>query len=217
MPTLSADMLLMAYRRGLFPMSERRDDPEIFWIEPRQRGILPLESLHVSRSLRKAVRHAGLTVTCDHAFTAIIDLCAAPTPTRPESWINATIRAVFIELYQRGAAHSVEVWQEDRLVGGLYGLALGGAFFGESMVSRVTDASKIALVHLVGHLRRGGFVLLDTQFLTSHLASLGGIEIARRDYLRRLLPALEVEAVFYPELAPDPLPWVARDWANMAE
>ncbi len=177
-------------------MAEDFDDPTIHWIEPQRRGVLPLEGLHVPRSLRKTIRRGGHEIRVDSAFEQVIRGCAAPTPARPQTWLNAELIGLYVELHRRGHAHSVEVWQADRLVGGLYGLALGGAFFGESMFSRVTDASKIALVDLVGRLRAGGFTLLDTQFLTDHLQRFGAVEISRAAYLARLRRALGIGAVF---------------------
>ncbi len=170
-------------------MAEARDDPRIFLVEPDQRGIIPLDGFYVPTRLRRTVRADGVTVRVDTAFDAVLDACAASGPGREDSWINAPIRRLCIELNARGQAHSIECWRDETLVGGLYGVTLGGAFFGESMFSRERDASKIALVHLVARLRRGGWRLLDTQFLTGHLSQFGAIEIPRIAYLKRLQTA----------------------------
>jgi leucyl/phenylalanyl-tRNA---protein transferase len=191
---IDPELLLRAYAAGIFPMSDARDDPDIFWVEPKRRAILPLDGLNISHSLAKTVRQNRFTVTSDKAFTDVIRLCAAPTPGRDDTWINAGIEQAFIDLHQQGRAHSVECWLDDKgerkLVGGLYGLALGGAFFGESMFSRASDASKTALVWLVARLRIGGFQLLDCQFMTEHLGGLGAIEISQKRYLGLLASAL---------------------------
>ncbi|MBL9051630.1 MAG: leucyl/phenylalanyl-tRNA--protein transferase [Tabrizicola sp.] len=180
---------------GIFPMSDGRDDPEIHWVDPRRRGIMPLDGFHLSRSLARRLRREDLRVTVDQAFPAVVDACA----DRPETWISQRIAALYERLFQLGHAHSIEVWDQGRLVGGVYGVTLGGAFFGESMFSRVRDASKIALAHTVHRLNAGGFCLFDTQFLTPHLASLGGQEITRDEYHRRLAAALDVRAEFQPK------------------
>lgn len=205
MTLLSAEQLLHAYSMGIFPMARERHDPDLYWVDPDSRGIIPLDTFHVPRSLRKTIRRKKFAVTCDKAFLPVMRLCAAPAPDRPESWINETIVALFAELHGQGHAHSIEVWQDGVLVGGLYGLALGGAFFGESMASRVTDASKVALVHLVAHLKAGGYSLLDTQFLTEHLSRFGAIDIPRADYHARLARALRTPAIFSSIMAQDPL------------
>lgn len=197
---LTADQLVRAYSMGVFPMARHRDDPRLFWIDPEERGILPLETFHLSHSMRKVLRHTDLAVRCDSAFEDVIGLCAEQAPDRPETWINSEIFRLFVELHRYGFAHSVEVWREDTLVGGLYGLSLGAAFFGESMFSRETNASKIALAHLVARLRLGGYSLLDTQFVTEHLARFGAVEIPRRDYLQRLADAIGRRGVFYGDL-----------------
>lgn len=189
---LTPKMLLFAYRQGVFPMSESRDDPEIFWVDPRQRGIIPLDRFRVSRSLARTLRRGQFTITFDTAFEQVLHGCA----DRDETWINPTIHALCLSLHHEGHAHSVEVWQNDRLVGGVYGISIGAAFFGESMFSRATDASKVALAYLVDRLRRGGYQLFDTQFLTPHLASLGAIEIPRAQYHRLLAAALAQSASF---------------------
>lgn len=198
--TVTPAMLLRAYALGIFPMAESRDDPAFHWIEPRRRGILPLDGFHVSRSLARRLRHAGWHVTTDHAFRAVVVGCA----DRPETWINAPILALYEALFASGHAHSLEVWEDEALVGGVYGVALGAAFFGESMFSRRTDASKFALAHLVRHLQAAGFVLFDTQFLTPHLASLGGIEVSQHAYRERLARALRQDASFGPPAALPP-------------
>ena len=181
---------------GVFPMADEYDDPGINWIEPRRRGIIPLDGFHVPRSLAKAIRRGGFEIRVDHGFQAVIRACAEPTPGRPRTWLNETLIGLYVELARRGFAHSVEVWRDGALAGGLYGLALGGAFFGESMFSRVRDTSKIALVDLVSRLRAGGFALLDAQFLTAHLERFGAVEISRAVYLRRLRLALVQPAAF---------------------
>jgi leucyl/phenylalanyl-tRNA--protein transferase len=193
---LTPDLLLRAYARGVFPMAESAQDPEIFWVAPDRRGIIPLDGLHISRSLGKTLRTHSWRIEFDGDFGAVIAACAAAKPGRDGTWINATISGLFTELFARGYAHCVEIRDGDELIGGLYGLALGGAFFGESMFHRRTDASKVALVHLVERLKTGGFALLDTQFLTEHLASLGAIEIPRADYERLLAAALSMPADF---------------------
>ena len=196
---LTPDLLLRAYAAGVFPMAESRDDPEVFWVDPRDRGVLPLDGFHLSRTLRRRLRAGTFGVSTDQAFEAVVDGCA----DRPETWINDTIRALYADLFRLGRAHSVEVWEEDALVGGVYGVALGGAFFGESMFSRRTDASKVALTYLVDRLRQGRFTLFDTQFLTDHLASLGAVEVPRDTYHALLGKALSEHADF---TAPGALP-----------
>lgn len=183
-------LLLSAYAQGLFPMSDGADDPAVHWVEPRIRAILPLDAFHLGHSLRKTIASERFVVTTDTAFAEIVALCGAAAPDRPSTWINGVIRASYSELFARGHAHSVECWQDGALVGGLYGVTLGRAFFGESMVSRARDASKVALAHLVARLRTGGWALLDCQFQTPHLASLGAIELPQRAYLARLHSAL---------------------------
>lgn len=198
---LKPELLLQAYAAGVFPMAESRDDPEVFWVDPRLRGILPLDGFRISRSLARRIRRGQFRVSFDRAFVGVIDGCAA----RPETWINETIRSLCLSLHALGSAHSVEIWEGPELVGGVYGITLGGAFFGESMFSTRTDASKVALAYLVDRLRAAGFVLFDTQFITPHLASLGAVEIPRADYRRRLAAAIEVRAQF-PARAPIPSP-----------
>lgn len=187
---IDPDLLLRAYAMGVFPMSDARDADSIYWVEPKRRAVLPLDGFHLSRSLRRTLLKGRFRVTADRAFGDIIALCAEAADDRPETWINHQIEDVFVALHARGFAHSVEVWDGDRLVGGLYGLALGRAFFGESMVSRATDASKVAIAALVARLRLGGFTLLDCQFQTDHLASLGAVEIGRGRYNALLGAAL---------------------------
>lgn len=189
---ITPQLIVRAYCSGIFPMSEDASDDDIFWVSPELRGIIPLDGFRLSTSLRKAMRKSGFQIKVDTDFNAIIEACATVGSERETTWINGTIRAVYGELFTLGIAHTVEVWEGSELVGGLYGLAIGGAFFGESMFHRKTNASKIAMAHLVERLKAGGFVLLDTQFLTPHLASLGGIEIPREDYEERLADALEV-------------------------
>jgi leucyl/phenylalanyl-tRNA--protein transferase len=198
MRTLTADMLVRAYAAGIFPMARHRDDPRLYWIDPDQRGILPLADFRVSHRLRRTLRGAAFEIRCDTAFEAVLRACGEPTPDRPDSWINESIVRLFVELHRLGLAHSVESWSDGALVGGLYGLALGGAFFGESMFSRRTDASKVALVHLVARLKAGGFTLLDTQFVTDHLRQFGAVEISRHEYRWRLSAALVTPARFDP-------------------
>jgi leucyl/phenylalanyl-tRNA---protein transferase len=190
--TLTADILLRAYSIGLFPMAESSDASALFWVDPTLRGVFPLDGLVVSRSFARAVRSDRFEVRADSCFDAIVAACA----DRDKTWINAEIRRLYGELFKVGHAHSIEAFEQGQLVGGLYGVCLGAAFFGESMFHRARDASKVALVHLVARLRLGGFQLLDTQFVTPHLASLGAREIAREDYLRRLKSALDLEADF---------------------
>ncbi len=192
----SADDLLACYRRGVFPMADARHDRRIFLVEPARRGILPLDGLRISRRLARTVRSDRYGVRIDTDFAGVVAACAAPAPGRMETWINRTIETLVLQLFARGQAHSVEAWREGRLVGGLYGIALGAAFFGESMFSIERDASKVALVHLVARLRAGGFVLLDAQFVTDHLAGLGAVEIPKTDYRRRLDQALSLKANF---------------------
>ena len=190
-PAITPDILLRAYSIGLFPMAESADDPEIFWVEPETRGILPLDGFHVSKSLAKTVRQRTFEIRLDTAFEQVMEGCAAPADGRESTWINSTIRKLYLELHRMGHAHSVEAFDGDELIGGLYGVSLGSAFFGESMFSRRTNASKICLVHLVEHLRAQGFTLLDTQFTTEHLKTFGAIDVAKDDYLALLKPAID--------------------------
>lgn len=189
---VTPELIVRAYSAGIFPMAEDAEDEDLFWVSPELRGILPLDGFHASKSLRKAMRKSGWDIRVDTEWDGIIEGCATVGDDRATTWINGTIRAVYGELFRRGVAHTVEVWDGADLVGGLYGLAIGGAFFGESMFHRRTDASKMAMAHLVDRLNAGGFQLLDTQFVTPHLASLGGIEILRADYEDRLAQALTV-------------------------
>ncbi|TBD04445.1 leucyl/phenylalanyl-tRNA--protein transferase [Rhizobium leguminosarum] len=190
-PGITPEILLRAYSIGLFPMAESADDPEIFWVEPELRGVLPLDHFHVSKSLAKTVRKKSFEIRFDHAFDQVIAACAEETSGRPSTWINRTIRSLYSTLFDMGHAHTVEAWEGDELVGGLYGVSLGSAFFGESMFSRRTDASKICLVHLVDRLRERGFTLLDTQFTTEHLKTFGAIDVPKADYAEMLSAAME--------------------------
>lgn len=194
---LTPEILLSAYAEGLFPMAETRGDPTLYWISPESRGIIPLEGFHIPRRLARTVKSDRFTVKIDTAFETVIRTCASPAPGRKESWINDEIVSLYTSLHQRGHAHSVECWREGRLVGGLYGVRLGAAFFGESMFSAERDASKVALVHLVARLIGGGFTLLDAQFLTDHLSQFGARAIPREDYLVLLEEAISRQAEFY--------------------
>lgn len=204
MTRITPEILLQAYAHGLFPMAEDRDDPELFWVDPERRGILPLDGFHLPRRLARTVRSDTYRVTLDRAFPAVLDACAAPTPERPRTWINDEIRRLYTALHRAGHVHSIESWQDGRLVGGLYGVRLGGAFFGETMFSTARDASKVALVHLVARLKAGGFVLLDTQFTTPHLQQFGAIEVSRFRYRRLLADALAHEGDIH--ALPDEIP-----------
>ena len=197
---LTPDILLQAYAAGVFPMAESADDPELFWVDPTRRGIIPLDGFHVPRRLKRVLRRGDFGISVDRDFSAVMQGCAEASETRPSTWINDEIVRLYTALFERGAAHSVECRIAGELVGGLYGVSLGAAFFGESMFSRATDASKVALVHLVTRLRVGGYRLLDTQFLTPHLAQFGGIEISRARYRRLLAEALRYRAVFPADL-----------------
>jgi len=206
MVELSAELVLKAYACGLFPMAECKDDPSVFWVDPDWRGVIPLDAFHLPRRLARTVRSDKFQITVDRDFDQVIRKCAESTPKRAESWINGGIVEVYNELHRQGNAHSVECWRGRQLVGGLYGVSLGAAFFGESMFSRQRDASKVALVHLVDRLRAGGYDLLDTQFVTPHLSNFGAVELPRGTYLERLRAALERQATFYPfesEILPD--------------
>ena len=185
--TITPEVLLRAYAIGIFPMAENADDPSIHWVEPRIRGIIPIDAIHISKSLTKTIRSNRFDVRVDHDFHGVISGCA----TRPgDTWINSRIKSLYGALFERGFVHTVEVYQDHQLVGGIYGVSIGSAFFGESMFHRVTDASKVALVHLAARLIHGQYELLDTQFLTPHLATLGGIEIPRDEYQTRLVNAV---------------------------
>jgi leucyl/phenylalanyl-tRNA--protein transferase len=193
---VTADLILRAYRLGLFPMAETREGDRLYWLDPEQRGILPLDRFHLPRRLLRTVLSDRYEVSANENFAAVIAACAEPAPGRLDTWINPMIERLFTELHESGHAHSVEVWQDDTLVGGLYGVALGGAFFGESMFSRARDTSKVALAHLVARLRLGGFTLLDTQFVTSHLSQFGATEVPRAAYKALLEKAVAVDALF---------------------
>jgi leucyl/phenylalanyl-tRNA---protein transferase len=194
---ITPEVLLKAYAAGIFPMAEDADDPSLFWVEPRERGIIPLEGFHVTKRLARTVRSDAFTIRIDYDFDAVIDGCAAPGFDREKTWISRRIRELYGALFDAGHCHTVEVYRDDRLVGGLYGVRLQSAFFGESMFHTERDASKVALVHLVARLRKGGFRLLDTQFVTSHLEQFGAVEIPRRDYKRLLQSAMESKAEWY--------------------
>jgi leucyl/phenylalanyl-tRNA--protein transferase len=195
-PILTPAILLRAYAEGIFPMAERRGDTDLFWVSPEMRGIIPLDAFHIPKRLARTVRSDRFKVTADMAFADVMRACAEPADDRPESWINDEILRLYTALHAAGHAHSIECWRNGKLVGGLYGVKLGGAFFGESMFTRERDASKVALVHLVARLRRGGFSLLDTQFLTAHLARFGTIEIPRAQYHDLLARAISHDAEF---------------------
>ncbi len=191
---LTPDVLLKAYACGIFPMAESADDPALFWIDPEERGVIPLDAFHVPARLARTVRTTRFRVVCDHDFDAVIEGCAEPGPKRARTWINAPIRKLYRGLFDMGHCHTVEVYDGEELVGGLYGVSLGRAFFGESMFHRARDASKIALVHLVARLRLGGFELLDTQFLTDHLKTFGATEVPQERYGKLLVKAIRAEA-----------------------
>ncbi len=193
---ITPQVLLKAYACGIFPMAESAEDNALYWIEPERRGILPLDHVHVPQRLARTIRQGGFTVRIDHDFEAVIEGCAAPRSGRRSTWINGRIRSLYRDLFALGHCHTVEVYEGDRLIGGLYGVHLGRAFFGESMFSRARDASKIALVYLVARLKFGGFVLLDTQFVTGHLARFGAIEVGRTEFQRLLEGALAGGAGF---------------------
>lgn len=195
---IPTDLLLKAYASGVFPMAESASDPEVFWVRPETRGIIPLDTFHIPRSLRKTMRQGRFEIRFDSAFAGVIDACAEAREERKSTWINQPIREAYIGLFERGHCHSVEAWHDRKLVGGLYGVTLGRVFFGESMFSREADASKACLVRLVERMRERGFVLLDTQFTTEHLKRFGAIDVPRGKYERMLEDALEGEAVFFP-------------------
>jgi leucyl/phenylalanyl-tRNA--protein transferase len=194
---LTPDLVIRAYRAGIFPMAEDASSSDVFWVSPDERGILPLDSFHVSRSLRKAMQSTSFSIRVDTDFIGVIEGCANFGTDRDTTWINPSIKKIYGQLFVRGLCHTVEVWDGDELVGGLYGLSIGAAFFGESMFHTKTNASKMALVHLVDRLRAGGYQLLDTQFVTEHLKTFGGIEIPREDYELRLAEALQHEGDFF--------------------
>lgn len=191
------DDLIACYRRGVFPMADARDDDTVYLVDPEERGVLPLESFHVPRRLARTVRDDPFEIRIDTAFERVVEACAAPRPGRAETWINRPIRRLYGELYARGQAHSVEAYWRGALVGGLYGVSLGAAFFGESMFSEMSDASKVSLIHLVARLKVGGYRLLDAQFMTNHLAQFGAREISRAQYQARLQAALAETGDFY--------------------
>ena len=193
---ITPSLLLRAYACGIFPMADSADDPTLYWVEPRLRGVLPLDQFHVPRRLARTVRSGRFEIRVDTDFEGVVAGCATPRPGRRITWINEPIRRLYGELFRLGHVHTVEAWREGRLAGGLYGVKLGAAFFGESMFSFERDASKVALVHLVTRLRSGGFKLLDAQFLTVHLAQFGAVELPREDYLKLLDEAVAGEAVF---------------------
>lgn len=197
---LSPELLLSGYAQGVFPMAQSRDDPRLYWFDPELRGIIPLNNFHISRSLARVILRRTFTISTNTAFSAVVEGCAA----REDTWINGQLFALYDVLHRAGFAHSLEVWQDGMLAGGVFGIALGGAFFGESMFSARTNASKVALTYLVDRLRQAGFTLCDTQYLTPHLASLGGIEIPRADYRARLAEALTVNADFNAPETPSP-------------
>jgi len=197
MSSFGTEELLDCYRRGIFPMADSREDPRVFLVDPDMRGIIPLDKLHISRSLAKFMRQMSFEMTYDQAFEKVISKCAEAAPDRENTWINPGIEFLYSKLHAAGHAHSVEVWDAEKLVGGLYGVSIGGAFFGESMFSRATNASKVALVKLVEKLNLGGYVLLDTQFMTEHLESMGAVEISRDNYLGLLEKALNIKARFH--------------------
>ena len=196
MPDLTPDMLLRAYSIGVFPMAEDRDDPELVWVDPRMRGIIPMNKFHVPRRLRRTVRNDIFEVTFDRDFADVIESCAEATEGRPRTWINSRIVDLYTSLHFKGHGHSVECWQDGDLVGGLYGISLKGVFFGESMFSRATDASKVALIHLAAKLSVGGFAFIDTQFITKHLSRFGAIEVPRNEYRGLLAAALKFDPEF---------------------
>ena len=200
---LTPQIVLDAYSKGLFPMAENRRDKQLFWIDPEVRGILPLDNFHIPRSLKKKIRNNSFEVRFDHNFAAVIRACAQQKPKRRETWINDEIIELYTKLFCMRHAHSVECWQEEKLVGGLYGISIGGAFFGESMFSSERDSSKIALVHLVARLNLAGFTLLDTQFITDHLKQFGAIEISRVEYHKILNGALNLNVGFHLEVSLD--------------
>lgn len=193
---IPTDLLLKAYASGVFPMAESAADPEVFWVRPEVRGVIPLDAFHVPKSLKKIVRQGHFDIRVDTDFAGVIDACAEEREERRSTWINTPIREAYIRLFDQGHCHSVEAWQGERLVGGLYGVKLGRAFFGESMFSRETDASKVCLVHLVERLRQRGFALLDTQFTTEHLKRFGAIDVPRGRYEKLLQEALKGNARF---------------------
>lgn len=210
MSAITPQVLLRAYTAGIFPMAESAEDNALYWIEPEERGVIPLDGLRISHSLKKTVRRRPFHIRIDHDFPAVIDACAARTPERKTTWINARIRALYTQLARMGCCHSVECWRDGELVGGLYGVRIGAAFFGESMFSRCPDASKVALVHLVARLRAGGFRLLDAQFVNPHLERMGAVAVAKDRYRRLLDEALVEQADFFAFSADDDAGTVLR-------
>ncbi len=198
---LSPELLLHAYSIGVFPMAESADDTEVFWVDPKRRGILPLDGFHISRSLKKRIRTCGYDISFNRDFSGVVHGCA----DRKETWINQEIHDAYCQLHDMGHAHSIEVWDNLELIGGVYGVSIGGAYFGESMFSRRKDGSKIALAYLTHHLAALGYVLIDTQFITDHLASLGGVEISRADYQSRLATAIAIDDIVF---ADSPVPTI---------
>ncbi len=196
MSTITPHILLQAYSAGIFPMAETAEDNALYWVEPDERGVIPLRALHISHSLKKQIRKQPFEVRIDTAFAHVMAECAAKTEMRKATWINQRIRTLYTQLHKMGCCHSVECWQDGKMVGGLYGVKIGAAFFGESMFSRVTDASKVALVHLVARLNAGGFALLDAQFMNPHLLTLGAMPVSKADYQKMLAPALEATGDF---------------------
>ena len=201
MTRLTPKLLLGAYASGIFPMAESRHDRGLFWVDPDVRGVLPFEAFHIPRRLRRTLRRRPYQIRCDAAFDDVLVGCAEVTSDRPETWINQEIEGLYRALFDMGFAHTVECWEDGELVGGLYGVSLGAAFFGESMFSRARDASKVALCHLVARLERGGYRLLDTQFVTDHLRQFGAVEIARSKYRDMLANAMRHQATFHPEFS----------------
>lgn len=197
MSEITPELLLRAYASGVFPMAEDRESSDLYWVDPQERGVIPLEGFHLPKRLIKSIRQGVFRITRDLAFADVMRACAAPGNDRGRTWINAEIIAAYTRLHEMGHAHSIECWQDEKLVGGLYGVAIGAAFFGESMFHRERDASKVALAALVARLKAGGYRLLDIQFITDHLRQFGAIEIPRADYLTRLARAIDRQADFY--------------------
>lgn len=213
MSSITPQILLRAYASGIFPMAESAEDNALYWVEPEERGVIPLDGLRISHSLKKTVRRRVFEVSVDRDFSAVIAACAARTPDRRSTWINARIKALYTQLHRMGCCHSVECRKDGELVGGLYGVRIGAVFFGESMFSRATDASKVALVHLVARLNRGGFRLLDAQFVNPHLERLGAVAVPRAEYHRLMEPLLERDADFF-AFAQDDDPEAVLAWAT---
>jgi leucyl/phenylalanyl-tRNA--protein transferase len=197
MTTITPQILLRAYAAGIFPMAESAEDNALYWVEPDERGVIPLGGLKISRSLRRAVKRQTFEIAIDRDFASVIAACAEKTPDRKSTWINSRIKSLYTQLHRIGAAHSVECWKDGKLAGGLYGVRIGAVFFGESMFSRATDASKVALVHLVARLNAGRFKLLDAQFINAHLSTLGAVAMPKAEYHRALEEALEANADFF--------------------